>query len=533
MSIAGLKLGLPEDIESDAEEVRGGAEQLYELRNTMLGHTGELDGTLQSTATEFAGAVAWDIGDASQTDVQSWQDLAELLTGTGLALGFYADAVETYKEVREDLERRWEEHKAAALLRIEEADGMLTADGTSPETAEMTHALTVRAGLLKEHDTAREEFDEEKERTEKVLTNGPDQALWERAVDRGLISGREVHLLGGEIPAEIEFGPAEDWTPQEVADWWRDLAPHQQEWAVEDYRDDLRNLDGIPIVVRDQLNREYLLEEIENTQKFNLSDPYYILGTRLDLEEIKNMLEEDDGKFLIYLDPWAEGGGQAVISNGNPDIADYVTTVVPGMSNDMGTIGLPMQRAEDLYEGAREKDPDSEHATIVWMGYNTPPSAGFSPDEAASDLVDFQEGLRATHQGDTPPHTTVLGHSFGAYVVGAADNPAIGGGLGTDKLLLVGGPGASVDHVTELSTDPEDVHIVVGDDDWIISSGFIPGVDFGRPLHEDRFISDPDTRDPVSNRHKPWNETGHSDYFKDEETMDYLTDVLTGGTPDE
>ncbi|MDT0331452.1 alpha/beta hydrolase [Nocardiopsis lambiniae] len=553
MSIAGLKLGLPEDIESDAEEVRGGAEQLYELRNTMLGHTGELDGTLQSTATEFAGAVAWDISDASQTDIQSWQDLAELLTGTGLALGFYADAVETYKEVREDLERRWEEHKAAALLRIEEADGMLTAAGTSAETAEMTHALTVRAGLLKEHDTAREEFNEEKERTEKVLTNSPDQALWERAVDRGLISGRDVHLLGGEIPAEIEFGPAEDWTPQEVADWWRDLAPHQQEWAMEDYPELLRDLDGIPVVVRDQLNRDHLDDEIARLEEeiealeqdrqealdalaSDGSDEDVDIPTTnpADLEEeldtlieLRNDLNDEDAdRYLLALD--TENRGRAIVSTGNPDTADNVATLVPGTTTTWQSIDEQMNRAEALRQSAVAADEDGEHAVISWIGYDAPnvAEAAFPgrAEGAVDELSSFQDGLRATHENTTASHNTVIGHSYGSTVVGhTAQSEA---GLNADEIVLVGSPGADADHVSELGFAPENVHASTAGNDKITDfTGLTHGADPTSPdFGASVFTSDKGSQGgnwPLGD--------AHSEYFnRGTASLEHMGEVIAG-----
>ena len=553
MSVAGLKLGLPEDIESDAEEVRGGAEQLYELRNTMLGHTGELDGTFQSTATEFAGAVAWDISDASQTDMQSWQDLAELLTGTGLALGFYADAVETYKEVREDLERRWEEHKAAALLRIEEADGMLTATGVSPEAAEMTHALTVRAGPLKEHDTAREEFDEEKDRTEKVLTNGPDQALWERAVDRGLISGREIHLLGGEIPAEIEFGPAQDWTPQEVADWWNGLAPHQQEWAMEDYPELLRDLDGIPVVVRDQLNRDHLDDEIERVEEeiealeqdrqealdalasgvpdedvdiptTNPSDLEEELETLTTLHT--NLNDENADRYLLALD--TENRGRAIVANGSPDTADNVATLVPGTTTTWQSVNDQTARADALLEAATDADESANHAVISWIGYDAPnvPEAAFPgrAEGAVDELSGFQDGLRATHENTSASHNTVIGHSYGSTVVGhTAQSEA---GLNADEIVLVGSPGANADHVSELGFAPENVHASTALNDGITNlTGLTHGADptspdFGATVFE----SD------EGSEGGPWSlGAAHSEYFdRNSSSLETMGEIIAG-----
>src|SRR5699024_1697990 len=144
----------------------------------------------------------------------------------------------------------------------------------------------------------------------------------------------------------------------------------------------------------------------------------------------------------------------------------------------------------------------------------------------------------STHQGDSPSHNTVLGHSFGAYVAGAANNPDIGDVPGVDSLVIIGGPGSSADHVAEVSTDVDDVPSVVGVDHW---SNWVPdfaadlSIDerFGRPMHHDRFYLDPEDRETfLGNRLNPWEDTDHSDYFVDEETLDYLGDVLTGEKPE-
>lgn len=79
------------------------------------------------------------------------------------------------------------------------------------------------------------------------------------------------------------------------------------------------------------------------------------------------------------------------------------------------------------------------------------------------------------------------------------------------------------------------MHVIVGDDDWINWARDLPfdvsfDGDFGRSLRHDRFYLDPEDRETFhGNRLNPWAETEHSDYFEDEETLDYLGDVLTGG----
>ena len=258
-----------------------------------------------------------------------------------------------------------------------------------------------------------------------------------------------------------------------------------------------------------------------------------------ELSDIRDAIEDDD-KFLIYLNPYTSGGGQAAISTGNPDLADNVSIMVPGMLNHMGTLETPIERSEAIHENMSANDPDSDHASIVWMGYNAPLNGEYDPENAANDLVAFQDGLRASHEGDVPSHNSVIGHSWGGYVAGAADNPDIGGGLYVDSLAIIGAPASSVNHVTELSTDPENIHIIQGDDDWI--EDFRDFTDFeeapslleyqGMALHKDEFFADPDNPgQELGNRLAPEADTEHSGYFEDEETLTYLGEVLTGGQP--
>lgn len=314
--------------------------------------------------------------------------------------------------------------------------------------------------------------------------------------------------------------------PALVNTWWASLTEDERREAMDSHPDELRNLDGIPVEIRDALNRVVFQEEISQMEEVVGDGP--LPGYHQDLKEAL----EDDDAFFIFYDPMTLGGGEAVISMGNPDRADNVSTMVPGMFNDIGTLDSPIERAETIRNQMHDSDPESEHASIVWMGYNAPPDGGWDPQEGADALVEFQDGLRATHEGTSPSHNSVLGHSYGGYVVGAADNPEIGGGLNADELFLVGAPGASVDHIEDLSMDENNVHIIQGDDDWIEDARdwLGPTVSgFGRPLDEDRFYPDPqDPGTELGNRLDPEADTGHSGYFTDEDTLDYLGDVMTG-----
>ncbi|WP_160050163.1 MULTISPECIES: hypothetical protein [unclassified Nocardiopsis] len=85
-----------------------------------------------------------------------------------------------------------------------------------------------------------------------------------------------------------------------------------------------------------------------------------------------------------------------------------------------------------------------------------------------------------------------------------------------------------MDNITELSMDPDDIHVVEGDDDGIDIRDRVDLTDehFGEPLDNDEFFENPD--DPgerLGPYLDPEEHTGHSGYFDDEQT---LGDVATG-----
>ncbi|MER6595624.1 alpha/beta hydrolase, partial [Micromonospora purpureochromogenes] len=83
--------------------------------------------------------------------------------------------------------------------------------------------------------------------------------------------------------------------------------------------------------------------------------------------------------------------------------------------------------------------------------------------DAGPALHRFQEGLRETHEGP-PARQTVLGHSYGSLVVGAA---ARDHGLDADALVFVGSPGVGVDRAEALRLPPERVWASTAPDDVI------------------------------------------------------------------
>ncbi|GLZ01980.1 alpha/beta hydrolase [Actinoplanes sp. NBRC 103695] len=295
-----------------------------------------------------------------------------------------------------------------------------------------------------------------------------------------------VYEAGGAPLGRAEVPPPET-TPANIRDWWQTLPTATQDALKAENPDAVRNLDGIPAEVRNELNREALGRELA-TQKAQLAriDPaalntvdeyaeYQALAERVrGLESLAKLPQEDH--FLLGLD--ATGDGTAIVALGNPDTAANVSTLVPGVGSGLATVGDDIGRAANLRDAAGRAAGDDttfgQTSVIAWVGYDSPSFVGgvsAAPAEAAAPRLDrFEDGLRATHIGPDA-HQTIIAHSYGTVVTGIAAHRF---GLDVDDVVLVASPGVPVNDVTELRLDgvPPDqvgqhVYAITGEDDWI------------------------------------------------------------------
>ncbi len=103
----------------------------------------------------------------------------------------------------------------------------------------------------------------------------------------------------------------------------------------------------------------------------------------------------------------------------------------------------------ELWKETHARVPGQNVSTITWIGYDAPQS--IVPEamkkhyahDAAPDLNRFMAGLEHVQGGDGKSHTTLIGHSYGSTVLGAASNQ---GDLRTDDIIAVGSPGMLVEH---------------------------------------------------------------------------------------
>jgi hypothetical protein len=243
--------------------------------------------------------------------------------------------------------------------------------------------------------------------------------------------------------------PPED--PQAAVEWWKGLTPNQQRDYILYYPDLIGSLDGLPAVVRDRANRLLLDEQLDDPTWLTghdygvptsaILDPRYV-----GLKKLKEALDAHEGappgKELYLLDFDGTGDGKVVVAQGNPDTAAHTGVYVPGTDTTLKGVSGSLNRIDHLQQAAEDAQPNGSVSTVFWLGYDAPEISGsvITPEraeEGAPDLRHFIAGTRAA-QGPEHHHITVIGHSYGSTLVGAA---AYDGQLGADDIVGVGSPG--------------------------------------------------------------------------------------------
>ncbi|MFD9690200.1 alpha/beta hydrolase [Kitasatospora sp. NPDC001309] len=282
--------------------------------------------------------------------------------------------------------------------------------------------------------------------------------------------------------------PKDDAPPTEVNAWWNALPPDKQQWLVHEHPDLVGNRDGVPAVARNQANRILLPRLIAEYERGGRSsdpnDDLRLAGYRRIAERLRRTDGTEPPVFLLGIS--GEGQGRGIISFGNPDTAQDVTSLVGGLDTTLQRIGGgDADRAKAVYDAAQRADPTRSTASIAWLGYDAPlsfPEAGdLSRAQGGVDAYRrFLEGQRVTHQG-APAHVTAEGHSFGSLLVGlAARKPA---GIAADDVILVGSPGTDAFHASEFSVGADHTYVGAASWDHISHLGWFTrdpaSVDFG------------------------------------------------------
>ena len=259
---------------------------------------------------------------------------------------------------------------------------------------------------------------------------------------------------------------------QEVASWWSSLSDDDKQWMIEQHPDVIGNLEGVDYTSRNQANRIMLprlqkqaKEELDAfVAKMNphMSGPEFEEFMRLSarvkaLNQIEEtLLQEVDGvpRYLMQLDP-SGPNILAAVSQNNPDDADHIGVIVPGMTTSVaGSLGDYDNHAKVMREAAEEAaGPGQKVAMVEFFGYGAPPglieaSSTTLANEGAPKLAGFLNGIDAAREhGAGDAHITVAGHSYGSTTAGIAATPVNDGVI--DDIVQFGSPGSGVQDVRE------------------------------------------------------------------------------------
>ena len=266
-------------------------------------------------------------------------------------------------------------------------------------------------------------------------------------------------------------------SPQEVASWWSSLSDDDKQWMIEQHPDVIGNLEGVDYTSRNQANR-IMLPRLQQQAKEELDAYVAKVGPHMngpELEEFvrlsarvkaldqidQTLKQEADGvpRYLMQLDP-SGPNILAAVSQNNPDDADHIGVIVPGMTTSVagngkgGSILDYDDHATVMRESAeRAAGHGQKVAMVSFFGYDAPPGVirASNTDMAqagAKKLSSFLTGIDAAREhGAGDAHITVAAHSYGSTTAGIAAT-LVGDGV-IDDLVQFGSPGSGVQDVGE------------------------------------------------------------------------------------
>jgi hypothetical protein len=373
----------------------------------------------------------------------------------------------------------------------------------------------------------------------------------------------------GAVPLDNRFrtGPEfGDEDPKQFHDFWAGLTPAQKDRLYS--RDhNIGNHPGMPFTDKDHYNRLHL-DELTKTAQADVAriqhslevttaapnvDDGALYALQTQLAAAKSQLAGYKALQIAlhppadpeHPDPLAkvprllghlDGTGHAAVSVGDPDHAKRNAVFVPGTGQDLAAFEGSNNKSIRMRRGALDADPSlaaGDVAVTTWMGYDRPMGASHAafPDLAragAGNLDAFESGMRASHVG-APSVDTVIGHSYGSTVLGAA---ASGGHhLDADNVIAVGSPGVLVSHAGDLNLDPgAQVYAMRANHDVIgLAAGWTLGADPTAPMFgATRLETDPG---PAGSAGLP-SIAAHSSYWElGNKELDNFGAVIAGTPP--
>ena len=380
------------------------------------------------------------------------------------------------------------------------------------------------------------------------------------ALDKGTFDNGVHYTATGSSRPTL---PPKSASPEQVATWWNALSEKDKQWMIEQHPDVIGNLEGVDYTSRNQANR-IMLPRLQKQAADELQQFYDTYGTSIPvtpenagllaeekrlkdrvtaLDKIDATLKkESDGvpRYLMQLDP-SGPNILAAVSQNNPDEADHIGVIVPGMTTSVAGNGKDGSildydvHATVMRESAEEAAGRGQKVAMVeFFGYDAPQGADVistsKAHKGADRLAGFLNGIDAAREhGKGDAHITVASHSYGSTTAGIAATQ-VGDGV-IDDLVQFGSPGSGVQDVGEFHVPEGHLYVSaapyfhdmvqgVGPDDW-----------FGK---------NPDTMDgykhlsgdvgPAPSSYRPWDQ--HSGYFqKDTQANQDIASVIGGNPP--
>ena len=297
-----------------------------------------------------------------------------------------------------------------------------------------------------------------------------------------------------------DAGPS--WTPEEVSVWWKLLSDSEREALINKDPEKYGNLDGIDMASRAKANElalngyfdaagnriPGLLEKAQKEydeakaayekgkdsfwgSQYSDDEGYErLLNAKNKLDDLKAVKKALKGKdvSLISLE-YGEPGKNvlAALAIGDVDNAEYVATLVPGMTtNCRDSTALNLSYASNLRAAAVKAGADPGNvATIAWLGYDAPPAL---PDPSVASTAQAEAGAVSLRNFMTGIHSwraergldvyqTGITHSYGSTTGGIAMR-SIGKDV-VDGFAYTGSPGAGVASVGTLGVDKDHVWV--------------------------------------------------------------------------
>lgn len=245
----------------------------------------------------------------------------------------------------------------------------------------------------------------------------------------------------------------------------------------------------------------------------------------------------EPGDEVLLLDP--RGDGQIAIRIGPAD-AEYVAILVPGTGVDLGATADYVARTRNIQQAAQQHAGGRTASVILALPFDAPDQILTNPNnpecacndrkarQAAAALTEFVMDLELDAR-----RVTVIGHSYGSTVVGAAFAHE-GLGAYAETPVFLGSPGVLVHSAEELDA-PGEVYAAQASFDFIDIAGLWPVLDalslWGRPS-KDLLIHGLDPTAPQFGAIRiPAGGAGHSSYFSDPTTLRSLGLIITGQDP--